>query len=95
KGYVKHRSIATCGSCCSYDITVGTINALDVNRHQPVIYAYENIPQIKKIEKPVHAIGVPTTTIAEKVVAVLNEVITNETTVDTVYNLEPQITSHN
>ncbi|MDN0188763.1 hypothetical protein P6439_11210 [Staphylococcus arlettae] len=42
-----------------------------------------------------HAIGVPTTTIAEKVVAVLNEVITNETTVDTVYNLEPQITSHN
>lgn len=95
KSYYKHKSIAPGVICGSYDITLGTINALDVNKHQPVIYSYDNIPQIKKLDYPVHAIGVPTTTIAEKVVAVLNEVITNETAVDTVYNLEPQITSHN
>lgn len=76
--------------CGSYDITLGTLNAIDLDYNQPIIYSYDNIPHITKLNYPVHAIGVPTTEIANKVVEVLNQVITNGS-IENVYNLEPHL----
>jgi LacI family transcriptional regulator len=76
--------------CGSYDITLGTLNAIDLERNQPIIYSYDNIPHIAKLDYPVHAIGVPTVEIANKVVEVLDQVI-SDGSIDNVYNLEPQL----
>ena len=73
--------------CGSYDITVGTINAMDSD-HQPIIYSYDNIPQIKKLDYPVHAIGVPTAEIAQQIVTTLDKVIKDEPT-EPAYHLHP------
>lgn len=76
--------------CGSYDITIGTLNAIDLERNQPIIYSYDNIPHIAKLDYPVHAIGVPTLEIANKVVEVLDQVISGGI-INNVYNLEPQL----
>lgn len=73
--------------CGSYDITVGTINAMDSNQ-QPIIYSYDNIPQIKKLDYPVQAIGVPTADIAQQIVTTLDQVIKGEPT-ESAYHLHP------
>lgn len=87
--YVQH-DLAPGVICGSYDITIGTLNAIDLERNQPIIYSYDNIPHIAKLDYPVHAIGVPTVEIANKVVEVLDQVISGGT-IDNVYNLEPQL----
>lgn len=76
--------------CGSYDITLGTLNAIDLDHYQPIIYSYDNIPHISKLDYPIHAIGVPTVEIANKVVEVLDQVIADCPT-DKIYNLEPQL----
>ncbi|MEB5782650.1 LacI family DNA-binding transcriptional regulator [Staphylococcus pseudoxylosus] len=73
--------------CGSYDITVGTINAMDSNQ-RPIIYSYDNIPQIKKLDYPVQAIGVPTADIAQQIVTTLDQVIKGEPT-ESAYHLHP------
>ncbi|MEB8108808.1 LacI family DNA-binding transcriptional regulator [Staphylococcus equorum] len=75
--------------CGSYDITVGTINAIGPE-NQPMIYSYDNIPQIKKLDYPVNAIGVPTSEIAQQIVTTLDKVIKNEPT-DAAYHLHPSL----
>src|SRR5699024_7774881 len=65
--------------CGSYDITVGTINELGPQDHH-ILYSYDNIPQIKKLDYPVNAIGVPTAEIAQTIVATLDKVIKDEST---------------
>ncbi|HLR19046.1 MAG TPA: LacI family DNA-binding transcriptional regulator [Staphylococcus sp.] len=75
--------------CGSYDITVGTINAMGP-QNRPMIYSYDNIPQIKKLDYPVNAIGVPTPEIANQIVTTLDKVIKNEPT-DAAYHLHPKI----
>ena len=67
KTFLQSNELAPGVICGSYDITVGTINALD-DQHHPIIYSYDNIPQIKKLDYPVNAIGVPTSEIASKIV---------------------------
>ncbi|WP_426703988.1 LacI family DNA-binding transcriptional regulator [Staphylococcus shinii] len=79
--------------CGSYDITVGTINAMD-SGHQPIIYSYDNIPQIKKLDYPVHAIGVPTAEIAQQIVTTLDKVIKDEPT-EPAYHLHPSASDDN
>ena len=48
------------------------------------------IPQIKKLDYPVNAIGVPTTEIAQSIVDTLDKIIKNEETQST-YHLHPKI----
>ncbi|MDW8564032.1 LacI family DNA-binding transcriptional regulator [Staphylococcus shinii] len=79
--------------CGSYDITVGTINAMDSD-YQPIIYSYDNIPQIKKLDYPVHAIGVPTAEIAQQIVTTLDKVIKDEPT-EPAYHLHPSASDDN
>ena len=54
-----------------------------------IIYSYDNIPQIKKLDYPVNAIGVPTSQIAEQIVAILNKIINGEDT-EASYDLHPE-----
>lgn len=89
KQYLKTGSLSPGVICGSYDITVGTINAIGP-QNQPMIYSYDNIPQIKKLDYPVNAIGVPTSEIAQKIVTTLDKVIKNEPT-DAVYHLHPTL----
>jgi LacI family transcriptional regulator len=90
KNFYAQHDLAPGVICGSYDITIGTLNAIDLERNQPIIYSYDNIPHIAKLDYPVHAIGVPTLEIANKVVEVLDQVISGGT-IDNVYNLEPQL----
>jgi LacI family transcriptional regulator len=90
KNFYAQHDLAPGVICGSYDITIGTLNAIDLERNQPIIYSYDNIPHIAKLDYPVHAIGVPTVEIANKVVEVLDQVI-SDGTIDNVYNLEPQL----
>lgn len=90
KNFYAQHDLAPGVICGSYDITIGTLNAIDLERNQPIIYSYDNIPHIAKLDYPVHAIGVPTVEIANKVVEVLDQVISGGT-IDNVYNLEPQL----
>ena len=90
KNFYAQHDLAPGVICGSYDITIGTLNAIDLERNQPIIYSYDNIPHIAKLDYPVHAIGVPTHEIANKVVEVLDQVISGGT-IDNVYNLEPQL----
>ena len=46
KQFLQTHALAPGVICGSYDITVGTINALGPQDH-PVLYSYDNIPQIK------------------------------------------------
>ena len=89
KKFLQTNSLAPGVICGSYDITVGTINALDETQ-QPIIYSYDNIPQIKKLDYPVNAIGVPTSQIAEQIVAILNKIINGEDT-EASYDLHPEL----
>ena len=90
KNFYAQHDLAPGVICGSYDITIGTLNAIDLERNQPIIYSYDNIPHIAKLDYPVHAIGVPTLEIANKVVEVLDQVISGGT-INNVYNLEPQL----
>lgn len=90
KNFYAQHDLAPGVICGSYDITLGTLNAIDLERNQPIIYSYDNIPHIAKLDYPVHAIGVPTVEIANKVVEVLDQVI-SDGSIDNVYNLEPQL----
>lgn len=90
KNFYAQHDLAPGVICGSYDITIGTLNAIDLERNQPIIYSYDNIPHIAKLDYPVHAIGVPTVEIANKVVEVLDQAISGGT-IDNVYNLEPQL----
>jgi LacI family transcriptional regulator len=90
KNFYAQHDLAPGVICGSYDITIGTLNAIDLERNQPIIYSYDNIPHIAKLDYPVHAIGVPTVEIANKVVEVLDQVI-SDGTIENVYNLEPQL----
>ncbi|GAA6817710.1 LacI family DNA-binding transcriptional regulator [Staphylococcus lloydii] len=90
KNFYAQHDLAPGVICGSYDITIGTLNAIDLDRNQPIIYSYDNIPHITKLDYPVHAIGVPTAEIANKVVNVLDQVI-SDGTIQNVYNLEPQL----
>lgn len=92
KHFLQESSLAPGVICGSYDITVGTINAMGADE-QPIIYSYDNIPQIKKIDYPVQAIGVPTAEIAQQVVAILDKVIKGEP-IENTYHLHPSL-SHN
>lgn len=92
KHFLQESSLAPGVICGSYDITVGTINAMGSDE-QPIIYSYDNIPQIKKIDYPVQAIGVPTAEIAQQVVAILDKVIKGEP-IENTYHLHPSL-SHN
>lgn len=92
KHFLQSASLSSGVICGSYDITVGTINAMGPD-HQPTIYSYDNIPQIKKIDYPVHAIGVPTAQIAQQVVTVLDKVIKGEP-IEGTYQLHPSL-NHN
>ena len=89
KNFYAQHDLAPGVICGSYDITVGTINALDETQ-QPIIYSYDNIPQIKKLDYPVNAIGVPTSQIAEQIVAILNKIINGEDT-EASYDLHPEL----
>ncbi|MDG0842972.1 LacI family DNA-binding transcriptional regulator [Staphylococcus equorum] len=89
KQYLKTKSLSPGVICGSYDIAVGTINAIGP-QNQPMIYSYDNIPQIKKLDYPVNAIGVPTSEIAQKIVTTLDKVIKNEPT-DAAYHLHPTL----
>ena len=89
KHFLQYNDLAQGVICGSYDITVGTINALGPNDH-PILYSYDNIPQIKKLDYPVNAIGVPTTEIAQSIVDTLDKIIKNEETQST-YHLHPKI----
>src|SRR5699024_2163633 len=53
KYFLQYNDLAQGVICSSYDITVGTINALGPNDH-PILYSYDNIPQIKKLDYPVN-----------------------------------------
>lgn len=90
KNFYAQHDLAPGVICGSYDITIGTLNAIDLERNQPIIYSYDNIPHIAKLDYPVHAIGVPTVEIANKVVEVLDQVISGGT-INNVYDLEPQL----
>lgn len=90
KNFYAQHDLAPGVICGSYDITIGTLNAIDLERNQPIIYSYDNIPHIAKLDYPVHAIGVPTLEIANKVVEVLDQVISGGT-INNVYDLEPQL----
>ncbi|KYH15305.1 LacI family DNA-binding transcriptional regulator [Staphylococcus kloosii] len=90
KNFYAQHDLAPGVICGSYDITIGTLNAIDLERNQPIIYSYDNIPHIAKLDYPVHAIGVPTLEIANKVVEVLDQVISGGI-INNVYNLEPQL----
>ncbi|KRG10774.1 LacI family DNA-binding transcriptional regulator [Staphylococcus sp. NAM3COL9] len=92
KQYLKTHSLSPGVICGSYDITVGTINAIGPE-NQPMIYSYDNIPQIKKLDYPVNAIGVPTSEIAQKIVTTLDKVIKNEP-IDPTYHLYPSLQSN-
>ncbi|QHD16735.1 LacI family DNA-binding transcriptional regulator [Staphylococcus equorum] len=74
KQHLKTDTLSPGVICGSYDITVGTINAIGPE-NQPMIYSYDNIPQIKKLDYPVNAIGVPTSEIAQQIVTTLDKVI--------------------
>src|SRR5699024_3127141 len=89
KQFLQAHALAPGVICGSYDITVGTINALRP-QNQPILYSYDNIPQIKKLDYPVNAIGVPTAEIAQTIVATLDKVIKNEATAPA-YHLHPKI----
>ncbi|MDW5472563.1 LacI family DNA-binding transcriptional regulator [Staphylococcus equorum] len=89
KQYLKTDTLSPGVICGSYDITVGTINAIG-DENQPMIYSYDNIPQIKKLDYPVNAIGVPTSEIAQQIVTTLDKVIKNEPT-DAAYHLHPSL----
>ncbi|MCD8877827.1 LacI family DNA-binding transcriptional regulator [Staphylococcus kloosii] len=90
KNFYAQHDLAPGVICGSYDITIGTLNAIDLERNQPIIYSYDNIPHLAKLDYPVHAIGVPTVEIANKVVEVLDQVISGGT-INNVYDLEPQL----
>ena len=92
KQHLKTDTLSPGVICGSYDITVGTINAIGPE-NQPMIYSYDNIPQIKKLDYPVNAIGVPTSEIAQQIVTTLDKVIKNEPT-DAAYHLHPSL-QHN
>ena len=62
--------------------------------YQPIIYSYDNIPQIKKLDYPVHAIGVPTAEIAQQIVTTLDKVIKDEPT-EPAYHLHPSASDDN
>jgi len=87
--FQQHDSLSEGVICGSYDITVGTINALEAQQ-RPVIYSYDNIPQIKKLDYPIHAIGVPTAEIAQQIVTTLDKIVQGEPTEQT-YHLHPSI----
>lgn len=87
KQFLNNEALSPGVICGSYDITVGTINAMDSNQ-QPIIYSYDNIPQIKKLDYPVQAIGVPTADIAQQIVTTLDQVIKGEPT-ESAYHLHP------
>ncbi|OEK51504.1 LacI family DNA-binding transcriptional regulator [Staphylococcus equorum] len=89
KQHLKTDTLSPGVICGSYDITVGTINAIGPE-NQPMIYSYDNIPQIKKLDYPVNAIGVPTSEIAQQIVTTLDKVIKNEST-DAAYHLHPSL----
>ncbi|MGX0345949.1 DNA-binding LacI/PurR family transcriptional regulator [Staphylococcus cohnii] len=89
KQFLQTHALAPGVICGSYDITVGTINALGPQDH-PILYSYDNIPQIKKLDYPVNAIGVPTAEIAQTIVATLDKVIKDEAT-ESAYHLHPKI----
>ncbi len=89
KQHLKTDTLSPGVICGSYDITVGTINAIGPE-NQPMIYSYDNIPQIKKLDYPVNAIGVPTSEIAQQIVTTLDKVIKNEPT-DAAYHLHPSL----
>ncbi|WP_253345429.1 LacI family DNA-binding transcriptional regulator [Staphylococcus equorum] len=89
KQHLKTDTLSPGVICGSYDITVGTINAIGPE-NQPMIYSYDNIPQIKKLDYPVNAIGVPTSEIAQQIVTTLDKVIKNELT-DAAYHLHPSL----
>ncbi|MDK9860146.1 LacI family DNA-binding transcriptional regulator [Staphylococcus equorum] len=92
KQHLKTDTLSPGVICGSYDITVGTINAIGPE-NQPMIYSYDNIPQIKKLDYPVNAIGVPTSEIAQQIVTTLDKVIKNEPT-DAAYHLHPSLQSN-
>ena len=89
KQHLKTDTLSPGVICGSYDITVGTINAIGPE-NQPMIYSYDNIPQIRKLDYPVNAIGVPTSEIAQQIVTTLDKVIKNEPT-DAAYHLHPSL----
>ncbi|WP_427705448.1 LacI family DNA-binding transcriptional regulator [Staphylococcus sp. Mo2-6] len=89
KQHLKTDTLSPGVICGSYDITVGTINAIGPE-NQPMIYSYDNIPQIKKLDYPVNAIGVPTSEIAQQIVTTLDKVIKNEPT-HAAYHLHPSL----
>lgn len=89
KQHLKTDTLSPGVICGSYDITVGTINAIGPE-NQPMIYSYDYIPQIKKLDYPVNAIGVPTSEIAQQIVTTLDKVIKNEPT-DAAYHLHPSL----
>ncbi|WP_432724083.1 LacI family DNA-binding transcriptional regulator [Staphylococcus equorum] len=89
KQHLKTDTLSPGVICGSYDITVGTINAIGPE-NQPMIYSYDNIPQIKKLDYPVNAIGVPTSEIAQQIVTTLDKVIKNEPT-NAAYHLHPSL----
>ncbi|MGO1420814.1 MAG: LacI family DNA-binding transcriptional regulator [Staphylococcus equorum] len=89
KQHLKTDTLSPGVICGSYDITVGTINTIGPE-NQPMIYSYDNIPQIKKLDYPVNAIGVPTSEIAQQIVTTLDKVIKNEPT-DAAYHLHPSL----
>lgn len=89
KQHLKTDTLSPGVICGSYDITVGTINAIGPE-NQPMIYSYDNIPQIKKLDYPVNAIGVPTSEIAQQIVTTLDKIIKNEPT-DAAYHLHPSL----
>ncbi|MGO1301373.1 MAG: LacI family DNA-binding transcriptional regulator [Staphylococcus equorum] len=89
KQHLKTDTLSPGVICGSYDITVGTINAIGPE-NQPMIYSYDNIPQIKKLDYPVNAIGVPTSEIAQQIVTTLDKVIKNQPT-DAAYHLHPSL----
>ncbi|WP_436862847.1 LacI family DNA-binding transcriptional regulator [Staphylococcus caeli] len=92
KNFQQHDSLSEGVICGSYDITVGTINALNA-KQRPVIYSYDNIPQIKKLDYPIYAIGVPTAEIAQQIVTTLDKIVQGEPTEQT-YHLHPSITDN-
>lgn len=89
KKFLQHDTLAPGVICGSYDITVGTINAMGTTQ-RPIIYSYDNIPQIKKLDYPVHAIGVPTSVIAQAIVDTLDKVI-NDLPTEQTYHLHPTL----
>ncbi|CAM3935527.1 LacI family DNA-binding transcriptional regulator [Staphylococcus xylosus] len=93
KQFLNNNTLSPGVICGSYDITVGTINAMD-SRQQPIIYSYDNIPQIKKLDYPVQAIGVPTAEIAQQIVTTLDQVIKGEPT-ESAYHLHPSTSDEN